>query len=325
MRLRSFVAKNMTEAMALVKEALGPDAIIVSAEPVDGGVRIITTTETDEAPPNGNATSDAVHIALINHGVMPRLAERLALMAAGLGAENAILALAAALNSLMRFNPISTGRFALVGSPGAGKTQTCAKLATRAVLAGFPVQVITTDTVRAGATEQLAAQTRVLGLDLLVADGPDELKSATATAGLDLVLIDTPGINPYLDDDREELSAIVEAASAEPVLVLPAGGDIYDTTEMARAFAELGCRRLIPTRLDMAHRLGGLLAASDTAQLAFAEFGVSPSVADGLRSGTPAHLARLLLPEPIPATSAEPAPTPASTPEPAPEVEKAAS
>jgi flagellar biosynthesis protein FlhF len=300
MRLRTFTASNMSEAMALVRSELGADAIIVSADTADGVTSVIAAVETeDAAPPGGDAFTDAIHAALVNHAVLPRLSERLVIAAASLGADTEVRALGAALGGLFRFKPIGSGHVALVGPPGSGKSLTAAKLATRAVLAGDPVQVITTDTVRAGATEQLASLTRILGIELLVAGSPDELRRFVAAAPTDeLVLIDTPGTNPYVDDELAELAGFIDAASAEPVLVLAAGGDVYDTVEMARSFAAIGCRRLVPTRVDMAHRLGALLSAADAAQLAFAEIGISASVADGLKKMSPVALARLLLPDP---------------------------
>jgi flagellar biosynthesis protein FlhF len=310
MRLRNFTASSMTEAMALVRNELGADAIIVSAETVDGVTSVLAAIETEEpAPEGGDEFSDAIHVALVNHGVLPRLAERLVLAAAHLGANTDVRALGAALDGIFRFAPVTTGRVALVGPPGSGKSLTCAKLATRAVLAGNPVQVITTDTVRAGATEQLASLTRILGVELLVAGSPEELRRFISDAPAeDLVLIDTAGTNPYLDAERDELAALIEAAAAEPILVLPAGGDVYDTVEMAREFARIGCRRLLPTRVDMAHRLGALLSAADAVQLAFAELGLSASIADGLKPLTPVTLARLLLPDPPEAAPPQPVP-----------------
>jgi flagellar biosynthesis protein FlhF len=318
MRLKTFTAKTMSEAMALVRGELGDDAIIVSAEEADGGTRVLAAIESEDLPMLGDAeASDAIHMALVNHGVVPRIAERIVAAAASLGVDNDVRALAAALDSFYRFAPITGGRIALVGPPGAGKTVTCAKLATRAVLAGQPVQVVTADTVRAGAVEQLAALTRILGVDLYGAEKPDELQDILAESSEDaLVIIDTPGINPYVDSEFEEIAALVNAVPVEPVLVLPAGGDIYDMVEMARSFARLGCQRLVPTRVDMAHRLGGLVAIAETARLAFAEIGLSPSVADGLRPLGPVGLARLLLPLPEPTPQAAPAEPPSPLLEP---------
>jgi flagellar biosynthesis protein FlhF len=307
MRLKTFTANTMSEAMARVREALGEDAIIVSAEEVDGGTQVLAAIESEEpAMLSDDEASDAIHMALVNHGIVPRIAERLVRAAASLGIDNDVRALAAALDSSYRFAPITAGRIALVGPPGAGKTVTCAKLATRAVLAGHAVQVVTADTVRAGAVEQLAALTRILGLDLYGAEQPDELDTILAESPPDaLVIIDMPGVNPYLEHELDEVAAFVRAAPVEPVLVLPAGGDVYDMVEMARGFARLGCQRFIPTRVDMAHRLGGLVAIADAAKLAFAEVGISASVADGLRPLSAVGLARLLLPAPEPAPRAE--------------------
>ena len=66
----------------------------------------------------------------------------------------------------------------LVGPPGAGKTLTVARLATRLVMAGITPMVITADGKRAGATEQLAAFTRLLGISLIVASHPVTLGRA---------------------------------------------------------------------------------------------------------------------------------------------------
>jgi flagellar biosynthesis protein FlhF len=69
---------------------------------------------------------------------------------------------------------------------------------------------------------------------------------------------------------------------------------------------------MVPTRVDMAHRLGGLIAIADAAKLGFSEVGLSASIADGLRTLSPVSLARLLLPLPEPAAQSAPA-TPSDT------------
>jgi flagellar biosynthesis protein FlhF len=170
-----------------------------------------------------------------------------------------------------------------------------AKLATRAVLAGRPVRLVTADTVRAGGIQQLQAFADILGISLHTADNPDRLAPVAVGSAGELTLIDSPGVNPYSAGDRRELAELIAASAAEPVLVMAAGGDAVDTAEMAEVFRDLGCSRVILTRLDMAHRLGSAVAAADTLGLAFGEAGVSPAIADGLRPFTPAVLASLLL------------------------------
>jgi flagellar biosynthesis protein FlhF len=300
MKLRSFTAATIADAMAEVRAELGPDAIIVSTETVDEGARVTAALDEGVLDLGEADILDGVHEALEGHGIPPRLIERLLAAAAEIGADEPHLALAGALDTRFGFAPLSerpsSKPLMLVGPPGAGKTISLAKLAARAVLAGKRPRIVTCDTVRAGGIEQLAAFTRLLEIDLHAVDSAKHL--ATLVAGVDApVLIDSAGINPWNEADRAELAELIDAAGAEPVLVLPAGGDLYDTVEMAEVFAGIGCRRLLATRLDLARRLGSLVAAAEAAHLSFSDVGITPSVAEGLLPLTPVSLARLLLPE----------------------------
>lgn len=79
------------------------------------------------------------------------------------------------------------------------------------------------------------------------------------------------------------------------VLVLPAGLDTAEAADVAQAFTGIGTRLLVATRLDLAHRLGGILAAARVG-LALTEAGVGPGAADGLQPMTQEWLtARLMI------------------------------
>jgi flagellar biosynthesis protein FlhF len=110
------------------------------------------------------------------------------------------------------------------------------------------------------------------------------------------VFVDTAGTNPFDPNDLAMLAESIDAAGAEPLLVLAAGGDPMESVDIAAAYASLGVRRLFVSKLDLARRLGGLLAAVDAAAAAFSEASVSYQVADGLRPLNAVTLARLLLP-----------------------------
>ncbi len=310
MRLRTFTAKTMPEAMARVRIELGADAIILSTGCVAGGISVTAALDQSEtAAPAAAETAapvedwfEALHETLAAHGTPAPLVERVLTAALERSQPDRHLALAGGLEAAFSFAPLSerplNRPLMLVGPPGAGKTISIAKLATRAVLAGLKPIVVSTDTVRAGGIAQLESFICMLGVQLRRADSAGQLGEHVAAAGeAGPVLIDSAGINPYSASDRGELAALLVAAGAEPVLVLPAGGDIFDATEIAHAFAELGATRLLTTRLDMVHRLGSQLAAADAAQLSFCDASLSPDIARGLTPLNPTALARLLMPE----------------------------
>lgn len=294
MRLRVFSAPRMADAMAQLRAELGADAVILSTRRTASGVEVTAALEQDEPlliPPDavpGHGAPSLPDPALARHN----------LPAALLGRMRGPLP--TALATVFSFAPLpdpGSRPIALVGPPGAGKTLTCAKLATRLVMAGRPSVVVTTDSARAGAVEQLAAFTRLLGLTLAVAANPGQLGRAMVRreAGQPAI-IDTAGCDPFNGAQAAALLALLRAAEAVPVLVLPAGLDAQEAAELARAFAALGARSMIPTRLDSARRLGSVLAAAEAGPLALAEAGTGPNPADGLTPLTPDWLAARLRP-----------------------------
>lgn len=183
--------------MAKVRQDLGPEALILRTRRVADGVEVTAALEQAEAVldlhlitprlPRG----DDREAALQWHGVPPALASRL---------QHGPMEVAVAAS--VAFCPLNlqagTSPVLLAGPPGAGKTLTAARLATRLVMAGKAPLVITADGRRAGATEQLAAFTRLLGLTLTVANQPASLAKALARRTADMpVLIDGAGLDPF--------------------------------------------------------------------------------------------------------------------------------
>jgi flagellar biosynthesis protein FlhF len=305
MRLRLFRAASMAEAMRMVRAGLGPDAVILDSRRSGGEVEVTAALDRVAEPPAADAGEpwlippappplpaaptarpELARQGLARHNLPPALAARLA------GGP-----LADRLAAALTFAPLPDGLarpVLLAGPPGSGKTLSCAKLATRAVLAGGAPLVVTTDGARAGAVEQLAAFTRLLGLTLAVAPQPAVLARALARRQPgQATLIDTAGCDPFDPAQAALLLALAQAADAAILVVLPAGLDPGEAAELAAAFAALGARHLLPTRLDGARRLGGVLAAA-AAGLALAEAGTGPGVADGLTPIDPGWLAHRL-------------------------------
>lgn len=291
MRLKLYRARDVAAAMAQVRADLGVDALILSTRRVGEGVEVTAALENPAPPPSAPVLiTDPARDALLTwHGVPTALARDLF---SGV--------LADALRDGFGFAPLPLAPgeppLLLAGPPGSGKTLTTAKLATRLVLAGHAPLVITADGKRAGATEQLAAFTRLLGLQLVVAHNPlTAARALTRRQGAAPVILDGPGTNPFDPAQRDELAALAGSTGARTVLVLPAGLCPAEAGEMGGAFAETGASFLIATRLDLARRLGGILAAADSGGLALTEGGNGPGAADGLVSITPESLADRLV------------------------------
>jgi flagellar biosynthesis protein FlhF len=294
MRLKLYRARGMAEAMAKVRAELGDEALILATRRVGDGVEITAALDPDEAPPPLTPPSlvppdPALLAALEFHAVPAALRE--ALRHGELEASLAVALPFAALPLGADERPLL-----LVGPPGAGKTLTVTRLATRLVMAGVAPMVITADGKRAGATEQLAAFTRLLGISLIVACHPVTLgRALTQRQNAAPVLIDTSGCDPFDPAQLEELTALAATINAVVVLVLPGGLDPAEAADLAVAYAAAGASLLVATRLDLTRRLGGILAASSSARLALTEAGIGPDAADGLLPITPGWLAKRLL------------------------------
>lgn len=304
MRLRTFTAPTIGEAMRQVRAALGEDAVILATEQIGKSVKLTAAVEPAIAPggetiaPGSAETLDA---ALRYHGVPRALADRLLATAGDLDGGHPRQALTAALRARFEFRPLvergTEKPILFAGLPGAGKSATLAKLAARAKVDGPAPTAITCDLAKAGAIEQLATYAKALEIQAYRAKDVATLRRAVAKAGsTGPVLIDTLGSNPLQASDLAQLRELADAAGAEIVLVMAAGGDALESAELAAAYAEIGATRLVATKVDVARRYGGILAAAEAGRLAFAGMGTSPEIASGLAALRADQLCRLLLP-----------------------------
>jgi len=156
------------------------------------------------------------------------------------------------------------GVVALVGSTGVGKTTSVAKLAARYVLrhGRRHVALVTTDSYRIGAHEQLMTYGRLLGIPVQVAADHKELRSTlNSLADKRLVLIDTAGMSQR--DVRLSQQFATLADSGIPIrtlLVLSATLHPSVMDETIRAFSSVALDAAILTKLDEAASLGGILS-----------------------------------------------------------------
>lgn len=142
---------------------------------------------------------------------------------------------------------------ALVGPTGAGKTTTIAKLAVHpAAFGGKRVGVVSLDTYRAGALEQLQAYCDVAGLPLeIVYDARDVDAARSRLANCEVVLIDTPGRSPRTAAfDRAWRQLLDRFDPDECHLVMPATMRLDLVASAREAFSATTCTHLIVTKCD---------------------------------------------------------------------------
>jgi len=153
-------------------------------------------------------------------------------------------------------------RVALVGPTGVGKTTTIAKMAAMHLSQKSPsIAMITIDTYRIAAVEQLKIYCEIMNLPLEVVLSPQELEDALIThQDKDLILIDTAGRSPKDNFCIEELSSFLQPRfDIEKHLVLSATNRETELVQTINKFEKLGIDQTIITKIDECHSLGVLL------------------------------------------------------------------
>ena len=153
---------------------------------------------------------------------------------------------------------------ALVGPTGVGKTTTVAKLA-----AGFRIEarrrvgLLTIDTYRIAAVQQLKAYAEIMDLPMEVVETPEQMQPALDSIGdVDLVLIDTAGRSPRSDARIDQLSEFLRAARPDEThLVLSATSSSDNIRTTIRGFQPVGATSVILTKLDETPHTAGVLSA----------------------------------------------------------------
>jgi flagellar biosynthesis protein FlhF len=275
MRLKFVDAEDQREAAFLAALASGAEI-----PPGDGGIAALLGA----AEPRAIGPADIVEAVLHFNGAAPALIQAV-LGRRRRGEPDKLLA--AGLKSVLKFGRLpdpARSRLMLIGPPAAGKTTMMAKLAARG--RAPTATVFSTDGERPGGIAQLADPLQVLGIE------PERLDPTAPIQIAGSVLIDTAG--SAAEDGFAALGELARAMSVEPVLVLPATIDADEARKFARAAQVIGARSLLVTRLDIARRLGGPLAAAETG-LALVGGSVTPNFAYGLKPLGAAALAGHLL------------------------------
>ncbi|MCM0021317.1 MAG: hypothetical protein NBV67_15105 [Tagaea sp.] len=330
MRLKTYTAASAEDAIAQIRRELGDDALVVSTEGHGDLVRVVAALEHGPDVPEpafepapveeleeivrreqpafgaarpGPPETDPLDRVLAYHNVPPMLRRRVTdgpAMGRRTGSPSVSAALGKRLAGLFRFAPLTRRTnetpLVIVGPPAAGKTLVVAKLAAQIALEGRAVRLVTCDRNSAGGVPALAAFAGILDVPFDVAETPDDLaRFARGRRERETLIVDTAAANPFSPPDLAAAAKFVIASRGEAVLALPAGLDPIESVEIAEAFAKTGATTIVPTRLDCARRMGGLLAAAAAGTYAFAEASFSPSPADSLETLDAERFARILV------------------------------
>jgi flagellar biosynthesis protein FlhF len=187
---------------------------------------------------------------------------------------------------------------ALVGPTGSGKTTTLAKMAADAALKKRKkVAVISTDTYRIGAVEQLRIYAKIIGVPLLIAGTPKELANAVArNQEADFIFVDTTGRSPQdAEQDAELREQLKGLRGLETHLVLSATAKDRDLWESIRRFWPVSIDSLIFTRLDETKEVGTLFNQAVRSRKPLSYFSTGQRVPEDLEAANPRRLARMIL------------------------------
>jgi len=189
---------------------------------------------------------------------------------------------------------------ALVGPTGVGKTTTIAKLAANfRLLAQKDVGLITIDTYRVAAVEQLRTYGDIIGIPVEVVLTPSALKQALDRfQSKDLVLIDTAGRSPSNRMHLNELKGFLDFPHPKEVhLVLSATTNRANLQKVVDAFTPVGIDRLAFTKIDESVAFGGLVSTAHALGKPLSYLTTGQSVPDDIREAEPQAIAKALIDE----------------------------
>lgn len=187
---------------------------------------------------------------------------------------------------------------ALLGPTGVGKTTTLAKLAATIKLHhGRRVAMITCDTYRIAAVEQLRTYANIISVPLQVALTPQEMVHACRQFGeAQVILIDTAGRSQRDRDKLGELSKFIQAAQPhEAHLVLSSTAGERVLAQEASSFSAVRCDRLIITKIDEAVSYGPVLNLLRQVGRPLSYITTGQEVPDHLEPAAAGRIAELIL------------------------------
>lgn len=301
MRLKHYTVKSMQEGLRLIQKDLGDDAVMLSNKSItlpDGTKAIEITAAVEKFTPADAPKADfttrlasvdqssasryiapeSVEEKLLTHGISGATARKVAnairaLEGSGFETEDALeMILGKIINFQIPSKVLTKGRpIVLIGSTGAGKTTTIAKLAVERVANKASIGLITMDNFKIGAKEQIKIFADALKIESKAVKNSTELAAEVAnfnSSKKDYVIIDSAGLNPFKQDRMGALKEMLDVLDNPYImLVLPANLNTQELANMPFAFKGIDVSGLIFSKMDETNYLGGVINAAIDSQL----------------------------------------------------------
>ncbi len=293
MRIKKFYGRSFNEALQLIKREFGPDAVILSSEEIeDGRVQVVGAIDEDltneavrkrETPSEGGIQNllireierlrealDQMRKTGFEMRLPPRRRKLLSLLLKNAVREEFALRLCekaddveSLISSIAREIRIKQPgerqkAILLMGPTGVGKTTTLSKLAAQEIRRGKTTAIITLDTQRIGAVEQLRRFSQLLGIPFEAVHRVDDLKVVYERfSNKDRIFIDTSGRNPRKAGHVEALRRVVNSGiPLEVHLIVSASSDDAFLSECYTRYRDVPIDCIGFTKLDESVRRG---------------------------------------------------------------------
>lgn len=327
MQLKNYEAASVQEALEMIKRDLGEDAVVLSTSRRGKRVEVVAARD-GTAPPSNRVRARSERVRNESWGMR----EALSLLCDMLGQQGKVLPDDwAPLYEQLVTNGVSktlacriTGRLremhchdigvvledmipiteftkrvrVLIGPTGAGKTTTLAKLAAMAAcLRDERAAIITTDTYRIAATDQIRIYARVMSVPMAIASDREAFRRAIERfSDRDVIYVDTPGQSP---GDREAISLLAGMIGGFPdmesCLVLSLTSQRDHLLFSAREYGIMDPTSIIFTKVDESVKCGAMCDVVATTGIPVSWWTTGQSVPEDIKQATQSGVVDLIM------------------------------